>query len=130
MSSLKTNVLCLVSSLCVGGAEKHTVTLANLLERRLFNVHLGYLKPVEALLGQVRPDLATRTFCLNVRKRLDVAAVRRLRGFIDLHAIDVIVATHEYPALYALLARRGARFRPRLIQVFHATGYLGLRAGC
>jgi len=128
MSSLKTNVLCLVSSLCVGGAEKHTVTLANLLDPSLFNVHLGYLKPVEALLGQVRQEVLGRTFCLHVGKRIDFAAVSRLRTFIDSHEIDVIVATHEYPALYALMARRGARCIPRLIEVFHATGYLGLKS--
>jgi glycosyltransferase involved in cell wall biosynthesis len=127
MSSLKINVLCLVSSLCVGGAEKHTVTLANLLDPGMFNVHLGYLKPVEALLSQVRTELKGRTFCLHVAKRIDFAAVSRLRTFIDAHEIDVIVATHEYPALYALMARRGARCIPRLIEVFHATGYLDLK---
>jgi glycosyltransferase involved in cell wall biosynthesis len=128
MSSLKINVLCLVSSLCVGGAEKHTVTLSNLLDSRKFNVYLGYLKPVEALLNQVRKELLDRTFCLHVAKRIDFAAVSRLRAFIDSNEIDVIVATHEYPALYALMARRGARRIPRLIEVFHATGYLGLKS--
>jgi len=127
VSSRKINVLCLVSSLCVGGAEKHTVTLANLLNPRAFDVHLGYLKPVEALLGQVREELADRTFCLHVRQRIDFAAITRLRRFIDSHDIDVIVATHEYPALYALMARRCARRIPRLIEVFHATGYLGFK---
>jgi glycosyltransferase involved in cell wall biosynthesis len=128
MNTCKINVLCLVSSLCVGGAEKHTVTLANSLDPRMFNVHLAYLKPVEALLSQVSEELAKRTFCLHVAKRVDLAAVSRLRTFIDSHEIDVIVATHEYPALYALMARRGARCIPRLIEVFHATGYLGLKS--
>lgn len=127
MNSPKINVLCLVSSLCVGGAEKHTITLANLLDPGLFNVHLGYLKPVEALLSQVREELTGRTFCLQVGKRIDFAAVSRLRTYVDSNNIDVIVATHEYPALYALMARLGARCIPRLIEVFHATGYLGLK---
>jgi glycosyltransferase involved in cell wall biosynthesis len=94
----------------------------------MFNVHLAYLKPVEALLGQVSEELAERTFCLHVTKRLDLAAVSRLRTFIDSHEIEVIVATHEYPALYALMARRGARCIPKLIEVFHATGHLGLKS--
>jgi glycosyltransferase involved in cell wall biosynthesis len=128
MISPKINVLCLVSSLCVGGAEKHTVTLANSLDPHMFNVHLAYLKPVEALLSQVSEELAERTFCLRVAKRIDLAAVSRLRTFIDSHEIDVIVATHEYPALYALMARLGARCIPRLIEVFHATGHLGLKS--
>ncbi len=128
MSSSKINVLCLVSSLCVGGAEKHTVNLANLLNPRAFNAHLGYLKPVEALLHEVREELATRTFCLHVRKRIDWAAVSRLREFIDSHEIDVIVATNEYPALYALMALRGAQRIPKLIEVFHTTQYLRFKS--
>jgi glycosyltransferase involved in cell wall biosynthesis len=128
VSSSKINVLCLVSSLSVGGAEKHTVTLANLLNPRTFNVHLGYLKPIEALLNQVREELATRTFCVHVGKRIDRAAVSRLREFIDSHDIDVIVATNEYPALYALMARRGARRIPKLIEVFHTTQYLHFKS--
>jgi glycosyltransferase involved in cell wall biosynthesis len=128
MTLSKINVLCLVSDLCVGGAEKHTVTLANLLNPRLFNVHLGYLKPVEALLSQVREELAERTFCLHVAKRVDFAAVSRLRTFIDSHEIDVIVATNEYPALYALMARRGAQRIPKLIEVFHTTQYLRFKS--
>lgn len=124
----KINVLCLVSSLCVGGAEKHTVTLANLLNSGTFNVHLGYLKPVTALLSQVREELAGRTFCLNVGKGIEISAISRLRTFIDSHEIDVVIATHEYAALYALMARYGARRIPRLIEVFHATGYLGLKS--
>ena len=75
MSRPKINVLCLVSSLGIGGAEKHTVSMANLLDPRTFEVHLGYLKPIEALLSQIREGLAPRTFCLHVCKRIDRAAV-------------------------------------------------------
>ncbi|MGA2842754.1 MAG: glycosyltransferase family 4 protein [Steroidobacteraceae bacterium] len=128
MSSSKINVLCLVSELCIGGAEKHTVKLANLLDPRTFNVHLGYLKPSEVLLNQVREELATRTFCLHVGKRIDRAAASRLREFIESHDIDVIVATNEYPALYALMARRGAQRIPKLIEVFHTTQYLRFKS--
>lgn len=124
MSRPKINVLCLVSSLGIGGAEKHTVSMANLLDPRTFEVHLGYLKPIEALLSQIREGLAPRTFCLHVCKRIDRAAVSRLREFINSHMIDVIVATNEYPALYALMAQRGARRIPKLIEVFHTTQYL------
>ena len=90
MSALKINVLCLVNSLCIGGAEKHIVNMSNLLDPRTFEVHLGYLKPFEALLSQVREELVTRTFCLHVCKRIDRAAVSRLREFIDSHEIDEI----------------------------------------
>jgi glycosyltransferase involved in cell wall biosynthesis len=74
MSSGIIHVLCLVSSLRVGAAEKHTVTLANLLDPQTFDVHLGYLKPMEALKNQVREGIAARTFCLHVRERIDRVA--------------------------------------------------------
>jgi len=111
MSSLKPTYLCLVSSLCVGGAEKHTVTLANLLNPRLFNVHLGYLKPVEALLSQVSEEVAERTFCLRVAKRVDFRRVMRLRTFIDSHEIDVNRREPQSTRnrLYALMATRCTR---------------------
>jgi glycosyltransferase involved in cell wall biosynthesis len=128
MSTPKINVLCLVSSLCVGGAEKHTVNLANLLDPAKFDVHLGYLKPVEALLSQIRDGLSHRTFCLHVRHRVDRAAVARLREYVQRNAIDIIVATNEYPALYALLARWGATRRPRLAEVFHTTRFDRLKS--
>jgi glycosyltransferase involved in cell wall biosynthesis len=128
MSSGKINVLCLVSSLRVGGAEKHTVTLANLLDPQTFDVHLGYLKPMEALKSQVREGIAAQTFCLHVRKRIDRAAISRLREFIDSNDIGVIVATNEYSALYALMARRGSKRVPKLIEVFHTTQYLSLKS--
>jgi len=128
MRSPKINVLCLVSSLGIGGAEKHTVNLANLLDAQTFNVHLGYLKPDEALLSHVRQELLRRTFCLHVGRRIDRKAVSRLREFIVSHDIDVIVATNEYPALYGLMARRGARRIPKLIAVFHTTQYLRFKS--
>ena len=33
------NALCLASSFCIGGAEKHTGTIANLLDPGLFKAH-------------------------------------------------------------------------------------------
>jgi glycosyltransferase involved in cell wall biosynthesis len=63
-----------------------------------------------------------------VGKRIDRAAISRLREFIDSHDIDVIVATNEYPALYALMARRGAQRIPKLIEVFHTTQYLRFKS--
>ncbi len=128
MTSPPINVLCLVNSLCVGGAEKHTVNLANLLNPAEFAVHLVYLKPEETLLGQVAPHVRLRTFCLGVDRRFDLAAASRLRRYIDSHGIDVIVATNEYPMLYAFLAAKRAARRPRLIAVFHTTIYDQLKS--
>jgi glycosyltransferase involved in cell wall biosynthesis len=122
------NVLCLVSSLCVGGAEKHTVTIANLLDPGIFKAHLCYLKPVDALLGQVREDVRKRTFCLNVKKRIDLSALRRLRDFIVANDIHIIIATNEYSALYAMLTRMMIARTLPIIEVFHTTTFAGMKS--
>ena len=123
----KRRVLFLVSSLCVGGAEKHTVTLANLLSRELFAVSLGYLKPIENLLPLVQRDQIDDVLCLDVRRRLDWRAVSELRKFVVQKRIDTIVCTNEYPALYAWLACRPLRPTPRLVEVFHTTTFARLK---
>ena len=121
MKSEPIQILFIVSSLCVGGAEKHTVALANHLNSDRFESHLCYLKPVEALLPQVRAELRQRILSLNVKRRIDMAAARALRRYIEERDIDVVVTTNEYPVLYAQLALTGCKHPPRLIQVFHTT---------
>ncbi|MDP9082657.1 MAG: hypothetical protein M3N50_02685, partial [Pseudomonadota bacterium] len=97
-------VLSIVSSLCYGGAEKHTVALLNLLETDAFEPILIYLKPVGDLLPQLNRGRTKVVECLNVNKKVDRAAIRRLSRIIEEYAIEIIVCTNEYPVLYALLA--------------------------
>jgi glycosyltransferase involved in cell wall biosynthesis len=117
----RVRVLSIVSSLCFGGAEKHTVALLNELELSRFQLSLAYLKPVEALLPQLHQERLHAILSLNVQAKLDWGAVRRLSQFIETERIDVVLCTNEYPALYALLASRLGRRRPKLVEVFHTT---------
>ena len=119
----RVRVLSIVSSLCVGGAEKHTVALLNELELSRFKLSLAYLKPDEALLPQLHHERLHGILSLNVKTKLDWGAVRRLSQFIETERIDVVLCTNEYPALYALLASRLVRRRPKLVEVFHTTLY-------
>lgn len=128
MNTDRINVLFVVSSLCVGGAEKHTVALANHLNGADTKSHLCYLKPVEALLPQVIPEVRERALSLDVTSRVDRSAVKRLRAFIRENGIDVIVATNEYPVLYAQLALLGSQRPPKVIEVFHTTDYDRLKS--
>jgi glycosyltransferase involved in cell wall biosynthesis len=128
MNAGPTNILFIVSSLCVGGAEKHTVALANHLNGADLKSHLCYLKPVEALLPQVAAEIRGRALSLDVRKRVDRSAIKRLRAFIRESGIDVIVATNEYPVLYAQLAVLGNKRPPRVAEVFHTTDYDRLKS--
>jgi glycosyltransferase involved in cell wall biosynthesis len=117
-------VLFLVNSLCVGGAEKHVVSLVNGLDSGRHRLALTALKREEALLPQIGPNrLADGLACLDVAQGLTWGAVRRLARQLDAQRTDVLVCTNMYALLYGWLARalsrRGAQVR--LVEVFHST---------
>jgi glycosyltransferase involved in cell wall biosynthesis len=121
VSDPRTGVLFLVSTLGFGGAEKHTVTLANGLDRKRYRCSLAYLKPDEGLLPQLDSARLEAVLSLDVRHRLDRNAVGALAGHLDRLAIDIVVCANEYPTVYAWLAARRAHRRPRLVEIFHTT---------
>ncbi len=120
-SSRKPNVLFIVNSLEVGGAEKHVVTLLNHLDTSRFGLHLAYLKRNEQLLPQLLTGRLQDLVCCNVHRGIERRAVDRLRLLIAEKHIDVIVCTNPYSMLYGSLARAGSPVRPRLVTVFHTT---------
>lgn len=117
-------VLFIVNSLCVGGAEKHVVSLVNGLDARRHRMALTALKREEALLPQIdRRQLADGLACLDLDHGLAWGAVRRLARQIDEQGTDVLVCTNMFALLYGWLARglasRGGQVR--LVEVFHST---------
>jgi glycosyltransferase involved in cell wall biosynthesis len=117
-------VLFLVNSLCVGGAEKHVVSLVNGLDATRHRLALTALKRDEALLPQIAPQrLADGLACLEVAQGLSWGAVRRLARQLDAQRTDVLVCTNMYALLYGWLARALSRRGPqvRLVEVFHST---------
>lgn len=117
-------VLFLVNSLCVGGAEKHVVSLVNALDARRHRMALTALKREEALLPQIdQRQLADGLSCLDVAHGLDWGAVRRLARQLDAQRTDVLVCTNMYALLYGWLARALSRRggQVRLVEVFHST---------
>ena len=112
----------MISSMLVGGAEKHAVSLVNHLDANRFRVGLCYLKSEGNLVREVDSARLDSTFSLNVRGKLDWSAANELARRIDEQEIDVIICTNGYPLLYALIASRRARRPVRLVEVFHTTG--------
>jgi len=115
------SVMLMVPSLCYGGAEKHVITLANKLNSDWVRCSLVYLKPNEAMLDQVDRSRLDAVISLKVRGRIDPRAVRALSEHIDRLAIDVVVCATEYPTLWAWLATRSTRRKPKLVEIFHTT---------
>jgi glycosyltransferase involved in cell wall biosynthesis len=117
----KPGILFLLNSLSSGGAERQVISLLNHLDTQLFRLSLAYLKPHTQLLAAVRPDRLDAVLSLDVKGKLDLAAVRKIVHFIDHNEVRVIVSTNPYPALYSVLAARRAARRPRQVEVFHST---------
>ena len=113
-------VALLVSSLGTGGAERHTIALANHLADR-FAIDLIYLKRNESLLAEVGADRLAGVHCLEARSRLDLAAVGRLRDLLERRRTQVVLCTNMYPLAYAQAAALGSRRPPRVVEVFHTT---------
>jgi glycosyltransferase involved in cell wall biosynthesis len=114
-------ILFLVNSLVIGGAERHAVSLLNNLDCDAYRLSLGYLKPDDALLSQLKTERLDAVTPLNVKRKLDFGVVSWLTHYINERGIRVIVSTNPYPTLYAMLAARRARTPPRQVEVFHST---------
>lgn len=131
MDSLPTarlNLLVIVSSLSVGGAEMHALTLVGRLDPARYCVSLAYLKDDAPLLARLAPDqVSGDVFCCRVGRKLDFAAVGVLAGHIRQHRIDIVVCANTYSLLYGWLARLRSGRRPRMVEVFHTTQLDSLR---
>ncbi len=116
----KPPLLFLLNSLHIGGAERHTLSLAAALSDS-FEVTVAYLKaaPEGATLLPVAPGLVT--VCLQVGRRFDRAAAARLAALIDQTGAHTLACVNTYPLLYAHWARRLAQRRPRIVEIFHTT---------
>ena len=124
---MQPGVLFLVSSLGVGGAERHVVSLLNNLDCRAYRLSLGYLKTDETLLPQLKAERLDAVISLGVKHKLDLSVVRRLANYIDERNIQIVVSANLYPVLYSMLAARRVRSPPRQMEVFHTTSMQTLK---
>ncbi len=116
------NICFLLSSLCVGGAEKQVVTLINRIDKSKFAASLVYLKDYAPLLEQIdAAGCVNGIHCLKASKGFDYGAVDRLARHLVEKQIDVLVCTNMYSMLFGLLARRQCKHRVRIVEVFHST---------
>jgi hypothetical protein len=78
-------VLVMSSSMLVGGAEKHAVSLVNHLDATRFRIGLCDVKSVGNLAREVHAARLDANFSLNVRGTLDLSAAKALARRIDQH---------------------------------------------
>ncbi len=122
------NVLFLLNSLCIGGAEKHAISLLNNLDLDNFKLSLGYLKNNTTMLSQINSTRGIDVFHCNVTKKVDFSAAKKIAKHVDTHDIDIIISTNQYPLLYSLLSKLLSEKRPKIIEVFHTTELLGIKS--
>jgi len=116
----KINVLFIINSLCLGGAEKQTVFLLNNLDTHKFELSLACLKRIDDLLPQVNKNRLKKIFYCNVKQKVDLQAVKLLAQYIEVQRIDVVLCTNEYPMLYAILAVKNFKKKCKVIEVYHS----------
>jgi glycosyltransferase involved in cell wall biosynthesis len=113
-------VVLLASRLGMGGAERHTIALANLLAGH-FRVVVAYLKPEEDMIGLLHQPSLVELRCLNATKRIDMRAARDLADLANKHGARAIVCANAFALMYAQLARMVSPTRLTVVEVFHTT---------
>jgi glycosyltransferase involved in cell wall biosynthesis len=119
-------ILFVTGSLVHGGAERHSITLANRLAERGHECRLAYVKNDPSQLGRLRlPEGAVR--CLHAARYLDLDALLNLRNEILKAKPTSILAANPYALMYATLAKRLAGSRAPLTVTYHSTKLLNAK---
>ena len=128
MENKRIRLLFVVSSLCIGGAEKHLITLLNHLDSERFWLSLVYLKDDPAQLPQIDiKRIEGKITACHVCRKIDFSAVHQIMQKIEHEQIQIIVCVNTYPLLYAWLARMQANQRPRIVELFHTTEIITIK---
>jgi len=106
-------VLQLIDSLHPGGAERMAVTLANSLAEKIEGSYICASREEGLLKGAI--DSRVKYLFLQKKSTLDIAAIKRLKGFIELHNIDVIHA-HSSSFFYGWMIKR---LKPSIRLIWH-----------
>lgn len=105
------------NSFGAGGAERHTMTLAERLSAARFSCEFVPLKAHGDLSGEQRVPV----WSPQASQGLDVGAVRRLAAHWEQAGTDVVLAANDYATVMSWLATRLMRHRPRVVSVFHSS---------
>ena len=120
------SIVLLASRLGMGGAERHTISLANLLSRD-FRVVVAYLKPEEDMIGQLHRQSLAELRCLHAQSRFDLRAARELAELAQAHDANMIVCANAFSLMYAQLAKSVSPHSLIVMEIFHTTKLRTLR---
>jgi glycosyltransferase involved in cell wall biosynthesis len=113
-------ILFVTGSLVHGGAERHSITLANRLAERGHECSAVYVKNDPSQLARLKlPEGRVR--CLHAARYLDLDAVLSLRTEIVKSRPSVVLAANPYALLYASAALRTSGTGAPLAVTYHST---------
>lgn len=104
-------------SLVHGGAERHSITLANRLAERGHECHAVYVKNDPSQLERLRLAPPSTVRCLHARGYLDLRSLGQLSSFFERVRPDAVLACNPYALLQVSLARP----RAPLLVTLHST---------
>lgn len=113
-------LLIICNSLNMGGAEKHTVSIANGLYRRGFLVSIIHFGVNDWLYHELDPELQEKVYSFKRSSYLDFSVVRKINRIILESSPDSILAVNQLPMLYAVVAR-GVKFNIPIYCGYHTT---------
>ena len=120
MNKEKINILMIVPSLRMGGAEKQAVDLANAISGDMFNVHLITFEKDTDLLGDLNRKKVM--FSRLVRKhKLDLSFTKEIARIIRDGDIDIVHCTLQIAFLFGFLGRWRSGRKPCLVCSLHTT---------
>lgn len=114
-------------SLVHGGAERHSITLANRLAERGHGCHAAYVKNDPSQLSRLAVGGQGTVRCLHAGSYLDRRAVGELADLLRVVEPQAIVASNPYALFYATLAKRRARSRSPVAVTFHSNRLLNAK---
>lgn len=114
------NVLFVLPSLGMGGAERQIIDLANGMSGELFNTYLfTFNKELDQLERLNREKVK---FYNHPRKyKYDFSPSRQIAEIVNNENIDIIHCTNQISFLYGLMGKIKAKKKPKLITTIHTT---------
>jgi len=116
----KINVLFLLPSLGMGGAERQVVDLVNNFSDEKFNIFLTTFQQKFNILENVNQDKVTFIHCPREYK-FDFSVSKKIAQVIDRENIDIVHWTNQISLLFGSFARLRAKKKVILVGALHTT---------
>ena len=122
---MRKKVIFLLDSLNIGGSQKKTVSLANRLAEREYDVHLVYLKDPDKLLHFISDRV--KILRIGRRTKIDLQAMKKYKKYVGRFDISIVLAVNLYPMLFHTLSMLGRNAKPVLLVSINTTHIVSIK---